>query len=258
MELNLNFILLILLIFIAGFVDSIAGGGGIITIPAYLNFGISENLILGTNKLSSTMGTTIAVLRYFNEIRFSWKLLLFIFINSSISSFLGAYFISGIPQDWIRIIIITLLPPLSFYLTKTKNFGIKDYSIYLDETTRYVRIFIISSTVSFYDGLMGPGTGTFLVMGYSKYVGYDILKGTVLAKFTNLVSNISALITFLILKRVDIELGFFMGLISILGNFLGANLALKKGIWIIRPLLIIVSNLIIIKILLDSFEFFDL
>lgn len=254
MELDSSLLLLMILVFIAGFIDSIVGGGGIITIPAYLNYGISEDILLGTNKLSSTMGTLSAVLRYFREIRFSSKILITVFLFSIISSFSGAYLVSLLPPNIIRIMIVSILPFVLVYLIRSKDFGVRDYSSNLDEKKKYVRLCLITTIVSFYDGLMGPGTGTFLAIGYSKYIGYDILTSTVLAKFTNLISNLSALFTFLSVGKLNMKIGFFMGLISILGNLVGVRLALKKGIWIIRPFMILISTLIILKLLIDTFK----
>lgn len=254
MDINTSTLILATLVFIAGFIDSIAGGGGIITIPAYLNYKVPESMVLGTNKLSSTMGTFAAVIKYLGEIKFSKKYLLLITLSSATFSFFGAFFISSIPSSFIKIIIFLILPPLSIYITLSKNFGIKDYSLELPQGIKIIKTIMISSAVSFYDGLMGPGTGTFLAVGYSRYVGYDILKATVLAKFTNLISNISALITFIAINRVNIKLGFLMGIISIIGNYLGAKMTLKNGLWLIKPLLIIISNLIILKLIFETIK----
>lgn len=246
--------LLALFVFVAGFVDAIAGGGGLITIPAYLNYGVSETMLLGTNKLSSTMGTTAAVLKYLEEIKFNRKLIIVVFISSILFSAAGAYFISMVSPYIIRVIVIFLLPIISLYMIKKKEFAIKDVSDRLSEFQIVIRIFVISSLISFYDGIMGPGTGTFLAVSYSAFVGFDILKSTALAKFTNLLSNLSALITFMILKRVDIKLGLIMGCISVAGNYTGAKLTLKKGSQIIRPLIVIVANLMLLKIIIDTFK----
>lgn len=254
MELNLPLLLLALLVFVAGLIDSIAGGGGLITLPAYLNYKIPESLLLGTNKLSSTLGTFAATIKYLSEIRFPKEYLLTITIFSALFSSIGAFAISLIPPLAIKILVLTLLPPLSLWISLSKEFGIKDYTLTLPEKIKNLKTILLCSTISFYDGAMGPATGTFLAVGYSRYIGYDILKATALAKFTNLISNISALIVFIALKKVELKLGFLMGIISMIGNLLGAKMTLKKGIWIIKPLLIAVSNLIILKLLFETIK----
>ncbi len=249
---NLSFLILGGLVFIAGFIDSVAGGGGLITLPAYMNYGVSENLLLGTNKLSSTLGTAAAVIKYFDEIKFSGTVLLLILISATLFSFSGAYLVSLIPSYFIKIAMFIFLPPISFYIIKRKDFGTKDTSENLKPAKRAIRICLISSAVSFYDGMMGPGTGTFLAVGYSKFLGYDILKSTALAKFTNLISNLSALITFIYLGRVNLWLGLSMGLTSIGGNYLGARFTLKNGVSVIRPMIAVISNLILIKVFFET------
>jgi len=246
-----NIIILSFFVFLAGFIDSMAGGGGLITLPAYLNYGVKEEFLLGTNKLSSTLGTLMAVVKFFKELSFKKKYLLFIFILSAIGSISGAIFISYFVINFIKYILIIAIPLISIFLITNKNFGLSDFSSYLDKKEIYKRSFFISFIISFYDGMLGPGTGTFLALSYSKFCGYDLIKATALSKFTNLISNISALITFLYFGKVNVKLGLFMGLISIFGNFLGSHLALKKGVWIIKPLLFIISNALLIKIISD-------
>ncbi|MBP7795341.1 MAG: TSUP family transporter [Elusimicrobiales bacterium] len=245
-----SLILLGLLVLIAGFVDAIAGGGGLITIPAYLNYGITERYLLGTNKLSSTIGTFAATIKYLSELKFKRSYLIIILCSSAIFSSSGAFLISAIPSYLIKIIIICVIPPLSIYLISKKNFATVDRTKFVSKKKLITLSLINSSICSFYDGLLGPGTGSFLATGYS-IIGYDILSSTALAKFTNLISNISALITFLILGRVDIKTGIFMGFLSLIGNYAGAHIALKKGVFIIKPVLIIVSNIILLKVIID-------
>jgi uncharacterized membrane protein YfcA len=250
MNLDLNFFLLMFFVFLGGMIDSIAGGGGLITIPAYINWGIDLNYLLGTNKLSSSTGTLVATLRYLNELKFEKKYLLKVLFSSAFFSSSGVLFISIFPGHIIKIIIITVLPIISLYLLLSKKIMIKKF-INLSKNQITKKTLIISSAVSFYDGMLGPGTGTFLAIFYSNFLGYDILMATTLAKFTNLISNISALISFIILKRVNFEIGIIMGITSAIGNYIGSIFAIKKGSLIINPLLVLVSNAIIIKIFID-------
>ena len=254
MELDPSIVLLGVLVFIAGMVDSIAGGGGLITVPAYLNYKLPESMVLGTNKLSSSLGTLVAVVKYLTEIKFSKRYLVLVGLSSMISSSIGALLISSIPPAIIRMMIFILLPPISLYLALSKEFGIKDHTTDIPEWIKNTKTLLISSLVSFYDGIMGPATGTFLAVGYSRYVGYDVLKSTALAKFTNLISNISALTTFMLLDKVNFNLGFSMGIISAMGNFIGAKVTLKRGICVVKPLLILISNIIIFKIIVETIK----
>ncbi len=240
-----------LLIFLAGFVDAIAGGGGLITLPAYLAYGLSPVFLLGTNKLSSSMGTAVAAGRFLKETRFSADFLFILIVLAAGGSFLGARAISLAPPEAIRYLLIILLPPIAIFLAARKSFGLGDTSSRHTQGALLGRASGISCLISFYDGLMGPGTGTFLALALTRACGFDLLRSTALAKLLNLVSNLAALGTFLYLGRVNVKLGLAMGLAGMAGNYAGSHLALKKGIWVIRPMLFLVSAALLAKITWD-------
>ena len=131
MEVDSSLLLLSAPVFIAGFIDSIAGGGGLITIPAYMNYRLPTEHILGTNKLSSSTGTLMATLKYLSELRFKKNYLIKIFIASFISSFAGAIFISKMPDYSLKIIIFFLIPSISFYLIKKKKQQLQQLALLL-------------------------------------------------------------------------------------------------------------------------------
>ncbi|GAB4031780.1 MAG: TSUP family transporter [Elusimicrobiota bacterium] len=251
MELSIPAIFLSIAVFTAGFIDALAGGGGLITFPAYLHYGLKTELLLGTNKLSSFFGTLIAVIKFFSEIKFRLKDLAFVFILASGGSFLGALLISSIPAFFLKYFLILALPAISIFILSRGEFGLSDFSSFLPSAILKTRLAIIAFSISFYDGLLGPGTGTLFAFAYSKFCGYDLLTATALSKFSNLISNLAALATFLALGRVDIKLGLAMGAVSAAGNFLGSRAALKKGAGFIRPVLFLVSNALLAKIVYD-------
>jgi uncharacterized membrane protein YfcA len=239
------------LVFLAGFVDAIAGGGGLITLPAYLAHGLSPAMLLGTNKLSSSMGTCVAAARLLKEARFGLDFLFILVVLAAGGSFLGAKAISMVPPEAIRSLLIITLPPVAIFLGARKAFGLADTSRAHSEATLLRRSGSLSFFVSFYDGLLGPGTGTFLAVGFARLCGYDLLRSTALAKLLNLVSNLAALATFLYLGMVDIKLGLAMGVAGMAGNYAGSHIALKKGAWVIRPMLFTVSAALLVKIAWD-------
>ena len=242
---------LALLVFLAGFVDSIAGGGGLITLPAYLAHGLSPALLLGTNKLSSSMGTAVSAAKFIKETRFGADFLALLIVLAAGGSFLGAKAISMVPPEAIRYLLIVLLPPVAIFLAAKKAFGLADTSKAHTEASLLRRSGAISFFISGYDGLLGPGTGTFLAVALSRLCGFDLLRATALARLLNLVSNLAALITFLCLGMVKVKLGFAMGLAGMAGNYAGSHLALKKGTWIIRPMLFMVSAALLLKVAWD-------
>lgn len=242
---------LALLVFLAGFVDAIAGGGGLITLPAYLAHGLSPALLLGTNKLSSSMGTAVAAVKMLREARFGLDFLFILALLSAGGAFLGARLISLVPPETLRYLLIVLLPPVAIFLGARKSFGLADTSARHSENALLRRAGSLSFGVSFYDGLLGPGTGTFLAVGFAKLCGYDLLRATALAKLLNLVSNLAALAAFLWLGMVDVKLGLAMGLAGMAGNYAGSRMALKRGAWIIRPMLFTVSAALLAKVAWD-------
>ncbi len=239
------------LVFLAGFVDSIAGGGGLITLPAYLAHGLSPALLLGTNKLSSSMGTSVAAAKFVKETRFGADFLFILLVLAAGGSVLGARAISLVPPEVIRYLLIILLPPVAIFLAAKKSFGLADTSKAHTEGQLLKRSGAIAFFISCYDGLLGPGTGTFLAVAFSRLCGFDLLRSTALAKLLNLVSNLAALATFLYLGTVNVKLGLAMGAAGMAGNYLGSHVALKKGAWIIRPMLFTVSAALLAKIAWD-------
>lgn len=248
------FLPLTLLVFLAGFVDSMAGGGGLITLPAYLAHGLSPALLLGTNKLSSSMGTAVAAARFFKEARLRGDLLFILLALAAGGSALGAWAVSLVPPETVRWLLLVCLPPVALTLVARKDFGFGDTSARYDGPQLLRRSGTISLGISFYDGLLGPGTGTFLALAFTRLCGYDLLRATALAKLLNLVSNLAALAAFLWLGRVDVRLGLAMGVAGMAGNYAGAHVALRRGAWAIRPMLLLVSAALLGKVAWDMFR----
>lgn len=246
-----NYITLGALVFLAGFVDSMAGGGGLITLPAYLQFGLPPDRLLGTNKLSSTMGTAVAAVKFLKELDLRKGFLLPLAFSAALGACLGARAISLAPPSLVRYLLILILPPVAFFIVSRRGSGRSDGSGAFSGPALLRRGLAIAFCVSFYDGLLGPGTGTFLAVAFTRFCGFDLLKATALSKLLNLTSNIAALLAFLALGAVDIRLGLAMGAAGMCGNYMGSHLALKKGAWVIRPTLFIVSISLLAKTVWD-------
>ncbi|HOI43764.1 MAG TPA: TSUP family transporter [Elusimicrobiales bacterium] len=249
-----TFAMLAALVALAGFIDSMAGGGGLITLPAYLSAGLPLNLLLGTNKLSSSMGTLVAAARFLRSSVFPLRYLLFVSALAAVFSAAGAALISAVPPETVRYLLIIFLPPAALFLVARKDLGMRDTSAHKSPERIWFGSGLISSVISFYDGLLGPGTGTFLALSFAKVCGYDLLRATALSKLLNLVSNVFSLAMFLWLGRVDVKLGLVMGLFGMAGNWLGAHVALKRGAWAIRSMLIVVSFALLGKVAWDMLK----
>ena len=242
------------MVFVAGFIDAMAGGGGLVTLPAYLANGVSPFLLLGTNKLSSSMGTVVAAAKFLKEVRFKADFLFLVVFAAAAGALLGARAVTLAPPELIHYMLIVCLPPIAVFLLWHRKFGIADTSSAHSEGKLLARTAGIAFGVSFYDGMLGPGTGTFLAIGFARFCGFDLLRSTALAKVINLSSNVFSLGAFLYFGRVNVWLGAAMGLAGMAGNYAGSHLALKKGAWIIRPMLLVICASLLGKIAWDMLK----
>ncbi|MDR2010180.1 MAG: TSUP family transporter [Bacteroidales bacterium] len=244
----ITIIVLFLIFFAAGFIDSIAGGGGILTIPALLFTGIPPQSVLGTSKLASTLGTGAAVINFAKNKKILWKVIAYGIIFSLTGSFIGSKTILHIPQEMVGKIIILLLPLgiIAVLIPKKQK---NSRSNNLKKTDLLLKIPLICLIVGFYDGFFGPGTGAFLTVLFYLLTKMDLINATANAKVFNLISNIGGLTVFIISNKVIFSLGIPLAIANIAGNLLGSRLAIKKGEKVIRFFLIIVFILLLISLI---------
>jgi uncharacterized membrane protein YfcA len=246
-----RFAALAALVFFAGIVDSLAGGGGLITLPAYLAAGLSPALVLGTNKLGSCIGTTASVFNYHRGKTLSPKRLALPVAACLLGSFLGARLATLLHPTYIRTTLLVVLPVLAAFLFFRRDFG------HTDETGRHTpaalqaRTAAVTLPCGFYDGIFGPGTGTFMALGLTRVAGFDLLEATGLTKLFNLSTNAAALATFLYAGRVSVPLGLSMAVASLGGHYTGSHLGLRGGARTIRPAVLLVCAALFVKLLLD-------
>lgn len=238
------------LVFIAGFVDSIAGGGGVISLPAYLLAGLPPHIALGTNKTSSSMGTIVSCYRYFKNGCFDFNAVLVAVIGALIGSFLGANTSLGLSDKQLNFLVLCILPLVIIFLLTKKDLGTYQENVKSNKYLFYS--FLIGLGIGFYDGLIGPGTGTFMAICFC-LIGFDLKVATGNTKFVNLASNISAFITFLIHNQINFPLALTAGIFGILGNYIGSGLAIKNGARIIKPLFYLIIIILIFKLGLELF-----
>jgi uncharacterized membrane protein YfcA len=239
------------MVFLAGFVDSIAGGGGLISLPAYLLAGLPMHYALGTNKLSSCVGTITASIRYYRN-RFVDIFLCVPSIAASLGgSALGSSLTLLVEEKYLRILLLAVLPVTAFYVLKNKKFV--EEPAPLPRRRAVLLSIIISLIIGAYDGFFGPGTGTFLILLYTGLVKLDPRTASGNAKFVNMASNLGALAVFLARGRVILPLGACAGLFSILGSYLGSGLAIKKGAKIIRGFVLAVLALLFLRMIWEMF-----
>ncbi|MFU0826998.1 MAG: putative membrane transporter protein [Lachnoclostridium sp.] len=247
-----TFLIVCPLVFLASFVDSIAGGGGLISLPAYLLAGLPPHYAIATNKFSSSVGTFIATVRYCKNKLVDWKTAIPSILLSLIGSTLGANLSLLVDEKILKIILIIILPMVALYVLFGKNFTKKAAK----KTLSRKKVYLIACTASFfigaYDGFYGPGTGTFLILVYTGLARMDIGTASGNTKLVNLASNLAALTTFWISGKIIFILGIVAALFSIAGSYVGSGLVLKNGYKIVKPVIIIVISLLFLKVISGS------
>ncbi|TAH27300.1 MAG: sulfite exporter TauE/SafE family protein [Cytophagales bacterium] len=250
----ITIILLIVLSFVAGFIDAVVGGGGLIQIPALLISLPKTPLptILGTNKIAALAGTSISAVQYAKRIKFNYKLLLAISICAVLTSFLGAKVVSLINVNTLKPVILVVLIAIAIYTFLKKDLGAvqtKNLSFH----KQLIYGVLIGLIVGFYDGFFGPGTGSFFVLGFVVILGFEFVQASAYSKVINCMTNISALIVFIRQGNYLLELAIIMSVSNITGNFIGTRLALKKGNTFVRTIFLVIVTLMILRYGYDIF-----
>jgi uncharacterized protein len=251
-----NYIIVLLCIasFFAGFVDAVVGGGGLIQTPISLlllpNIPVAN--IIGSLKIPGISGTSFAVFQYLKKVKINWKQLFPMLILSCVMSFLGSYFMTQIKNDFMKPILIFVLVLVAVYTFFKKNFGqtiIKE----VPETKMFLYGLIISVLIGFYDGFIGPGTGSFLVLALISILGFDFLNASANAKVINIATNIGSIIFFILKGKIIWLIAIPMAFCNAFGGWLGAKTALKKGNGFIRVFFLIVVVGTLFRLCYDVF-----
>ena len=245
----LTFLIVCPLLFLAGLVDAIGGGGGLISLPAYLLAGVPIHQAIATNKLSSTCGTALATGRFIKEKLVNWRLAIPTIVTAVAGSSIGAKLSLLAAEGIMEKVLLVVLPVVAFIVLNPKLF--KDQkSAEMNLTPRLWCVALVSSfVIGIYDGFYGPGTGTFLIIAFSVFAKLDMRVSNAHTKVINLTTNITSLVIFLINKQAIIPLGLAAAVCNMAGNYVGAGLALTKGSKITRPVIIVVLILLLLKIL---------
>lgn len=239
------------LVFLAGFIDAIAGGGGLISLPAYMLAGLPPHIAIGTNKLSSAVGTTVATAQYISKGFMVWRLAVPAIVFSLIGANIGSNLTLLVPENAFLIIMLIALPVIAIYVFTHKSLS----NPFEPEITTRVWVVVMASAffIGMYDGFYGPGTGTFLMLLLTGAAHLTTRQAAGITKAINLSSNVMSLTVFLINGTVLLPLGLTAAIFSIAGNYLGARSFIKKGDAIARPAIITVISIFIIKVIYEYF-----
>ena len=240
--------------FFAGFIDSIAGGGGLIQLPALL-IGLPKSEtaeVLGTNKLSSIFGTSTAAALYRKQIKPDPKVLIAMGLPALLGSAGGATLASKIPTSSMRPMVLVLLIVVAVYTWFKPDLGKFENLRHLPK--RRVQIAALAGVIiGFYDGIFGPGTGSFLMLILVASLGYAFITASAIAKVVNVATNVGAILVFGINGAVIWQIGIIMGVANISGAVFGARLAIKGGSTLVRKVFLIVTVALIVKVGIATF-----
>ncbi len=250
----IELLLLCLVAFAAGFVDAVVGGGGLLQIPAALILlpGVPVATVIGTTKLPSFSGTSFAAAQYARKVKLNYKHVALMACIAGPSAFIGSRMLTLVSNDFMKPFLLVVLSCVAIYTYSKKNFGIhseKDHS----ERAHLIFICLISLFLGFYDGFIGPGTGSFLILAFVTLLGFNFLKASATAKFVNLSTNIGSIILFASSGRIIWHIALPMAAFNALGGFLGARLAILRGNAFIRVFFLCVIGLTIARFAWDVF-----
>lgn len=238
-------IVLIVFGFSAAFIDSVVGGGGLISLPALLFTGLSPSAAVATNKLAGTMGSFTSTFVFYRSGKLKLSSIYRLFPLTFIGSMLGAYTVHLIDPAILKPLMLVLLTVVGLYTMFKKDWG--KVSTNKNITSKQYLLFMACIfLIGFYDGFLGPGTGSFLIFAYLM-IGFDFLKAAGKAKFLNFGSNIAGLIMFILLGQVHFAYGIPMGLAQIVGSIVGSRFAIKRGSGYVRVLFITVTFVLLAK-----------
>ena len=241
------------LVFLAGFVDSVAGGGGLISLPAYLLVGLPAHTAAGTNKVVACIGTTFAAGKYIRSGNVRIKLALLAAAGALAGSYLGTRAAVHLDDGTLKLVILCALPLVAVFMALKKDFGREDSRPPKAWTKKQEAALCaaIGLVIGCYDGLVGPGTGTFLMLAFTAVQGFDLLKATGCAKVANLASNVASAIVWLINGSVLLPIVLPAAVFGAAGNLLGARYAIKGGSKKIRGMAFAVLGLMAVKLAYD-------
>ncbi len=248
MELSVKMVLIVVIgVFLAAFMDGVAGGGGIISVPTYFLAGLPAHLALGTNKLSSCIGTAVSTGRFIRGGYVDWKLGVPSILLALIGSHFGTRLQLMLDERYLKWLLLLVLPVTASVVLRQRSFPEERGEIAPGKQTAIV--LTASLILGTYDGFYGPGTGTFLLLVFCNLGKLDLRTASGNVKLVNLASNLGSVVTSLLNGKVFIVLGLIGAAASIAGHYIGSGMAIRDGSRIVRPVTLVVLVLLTVKVL---------
>ena len=240
--------------FVAGLIDAVVGGGGLVLIPVL--FSVFPKMVpatlLGTNKVASVLGTSAAAINFAKKVKLEWGAAVPAALTAFLFSFAGAWTVTHIPTDLIRKLLPFVLILVALYTYKKKEFG-RHHSPRHEGNKKIVIAMLIGAGIGFYDGVFGPGTGSFLVFLFVRVFGFSFLSASAVSKVVNIATNLGALIWFGVSGHIIWQLGLIMAVFNVAGSTVGSGLAIRYGSGFVRILFLVVVSVLIVKTGYDGF-----
>jgi uncharacterized protein len=247
-------VILCLIAFAAGFVDAIAGGGGLIQTP--LSIVMLPDLpiatVIGTLKIPAFSGTSIAAVQYSRKVKVNYRQLGVMALVAFCAAFAGSNLLAMVSNSFMKPFLLFVLIAVAVYTYSNKQFGIHVHKAHTDRE-QWLYAIGISLIIGFYDGFIGPGAGSFLVIAFISMLGFDFLKASANAKFVNLATNFGSICFFLLKGKIIFPIALPMAVCNAIGGALGARLAILKGNRFIRLFFLFIITLTILRFAYDVF-----
>jgi uncharacterized membrane protein YfcA len=243
------FLIICPMLFLAGLVDAIGGGGGLISLPAYLLAGLPVHNAIATNKLSSACGTTLTTVRFIRQKLVNWKIAVPTIVFATLGSSLGANLSMRTDEGVMEKILFVILPLVAFVVMNPKLFRDNEDAAIRMDARLWATALGSSFLVGIYDGFYGPGTGTFLIIAFTVFARLSLRTANAQAKVINLTTNLTSLTIFLLNGQAIIPLGLAAAACNMAGNYIGSGLAMKQGSRVTRPVIVLVLILLFLKVL---------
>lgn len=235
--------------FMAGAIDAAVGGGGLIQIPGIMGIlpQAPTATVIGTNKLSSIFGTGSAAYNFFKRVKIPWLLLLVVASCALVSAFFGAACLALVPQSVLRPFVFVMLVIVAVYTFFKKSFGQEHTALVLNSKTLWIAG-IGSLAIGFYDGIFGPGTGSFFIFFFIRFLGVDFIHASALSKIGNFMTNFAALSFLIPVGHVLVGIGLMMAVANVIGSVIGVKTAIKYGSGFIRIIFLILVSILIVRL----------
>lgn len=247
-----NFIFVLIMCFIASAVDAIAGGGGLISLPAMISTGLPIHLVMGTHKFSSVCSSLGSSLKFFTSKKINLEIIKYLIGLNIFGAALGVFVLTRINEAFLEPLIIILLVVMFVYMLLNKHIGVENN--YEGKTKKNMfQGILMSLLIGFYNGFFGPGTGSFLTFAFIKIYKMDFIFSSGNAKILNLTGNLASLAMFIYFKKVNYPYAIAIGIVMFLGAQIGAKIAIKKGAKFIKPFFLVITALTAIKMIIEKF-----